>query len=185
MLIPTVNNNVCDHDRRSFPLFPELSENVGMGRTRQNPRRKSVTEEHVQESDRLREIFQAKAGMSQERFGRLYGIGGQAAVSAYLNALTPLNGDAAARFAKGLSCSVADFSPRVAEMIRTMADATNVEFPDPSDMTLHEKQLLEHYRKLPPELQHYLLADANKYVNIANPERSEANPYPAPAAKTK
>jgi hypothetical protein len=60
----------------------------------------------------------APTGMSQDEFGRTYGIGSQAMVSQYLLGTRPLNYDAAAKFAKGYGCSIEDICP---EMARTLA----------------------------------------------------------------
>lgn len=55
--------------------------------------------------------------MSQQGFGLEYGIGSQGMVWQYLNAVAPLNLEAAAKFAKGLHCSISDFSPRLATLL--------------------------------------------------------------------
>jgi len=158
-------------------LFAELADNADMTSERKAHRKATITDMHVQEAAQLREIFMKKAGMSQSKFGQEYGIGNQGMVWQYLNADAPLNAEAAAKFAKGLRCHVSEFSERIAKQIREMAEATNIEYPEP-DMTQHEKQLLDFYRQLPAELQHYLLADANKYHNIAHPNFGAANPFP-------
>jgi transcriptional regulator with XRE-family HTH domain len=45
-----------------------------------------------------------------------------------------------------------------------------------ADLAL-ETQLLQMYRALPESFKAMLLADANKYLTHANPEKSAANPY--------
>jgi len=67
--------------------------------------------------------------MSQLEFGQAYEIGNQGMVWQYLNADKPkgsvLNVSAAIKFAKGLSCRVADFSPSIqAEIDKIAAFAT-------------------------------------------------------------
>ena len=81
--------------------------------TRQDPRWPRAHE-------RLREIFQERLpdGMTQEEFGELHGIGSQGMVWQYLNGWTPLNIEAAAKFAKGLNCTIADISPEMAAEIK-------------------------------------------------------------------
>ena len=54
-------------------------------------------------------------GMSQAEFGAQFGLGVQGMVWQYLNGYTPLNYDAAAKFAKGLRCTIRDFSPEMAD----------------------------------------------------------------------
>ncbi|MDY0046040.1 MAG: hypothetical protein RBS10_01350 [Thauera propionica] len=71
---------------------------------------------HVEEAEKLRRIFEARPSprLSQAKFGDQYEIGSQGVVWQYLNARIPLNVEQAVRFARGLNCSVADFSPRLA-----------------------------------------------------------------------
>jgi hypothetical protein len=57
------------------------------------------------------------SGMTQEEFGNEYGIGTQGAVWQYLNGYAPLNVEAAAKFAKGLRCTIHDISPEMATML--------------------------------------------------------------------
>lgn len=72
---------------------------------------------HKEESVRLKALFEKRAGMSQGAFGLEFGIGSQGMVWQYLNARSPLNLEAAIKFAAGLRCSIADFSPRLAEQL--------------------------------------------------------------------
>ncbi len=69
---------------------------------------------------RLRELYEQRApgGMSQEQFGAEYGLGSQGMVWQYLNGHRPLNFEAAAKFAKGLRCTIADISPEMAEALK-------------------------------------------------------------------
>ena len=54
-------------------------------------------------------------GETLTTFGKRSGIGSPAMVWQYLSGYTPLNYDAAARFAKALECRIEDFSPEMAE----------------------------------------------------------------------
>lgn len=71
---------------------------------------------HIEEAERLRALFNARPSpkLSQAKFGERFNIGSQAVVWQYLHARIPLNLEQAVRFAKGLDCPVAKFSPRLA-----------------------------------------------------------------------
>lgn len=71
----------------------------------------------LDEAKALRELFATRTNLSQAAFGKEFGIGTQGAVWQYLHADTALNLEAALKFAKGLKCSVSDFSPRLAEIL--------------------------------------------------------------------
>lgn len=73
---------------------------------------------HVEEAARLKALFKSHTDLSQEAFGATFEIGSQGMVWQYLNARSPLNTDAALKFARGLGCQVTDFSPRLAEALR-------------------------------------------------------------------
>ena len=64
---------------------------------------------------KLKELYETRIrdGMSQEEFGDAYKIGTQGMVWQYLNGYTPLNYDAAAKFAEGLRCTIRDISPEM------------------------------------------------------------------------
>lgn len=53
-------------------------------------------------------------GMTQADFGKLYGVGNQSMVAQYLGGLRPLNYDVAAKFARGLNCTIEDICPEMA-----------------------------------------------------------------------
>lgn len=78
-------------------------------------RRKPLEPWQIDDAARLKAIYEAAGGESQEKFGARTNIGGQALVWQYLNGYIPLNLKVAVRFASGLNCRVADFSPRLAE----------------------------------------------------------------------
>lgn len=66
---------------------------------------------------KLRRIYDERIGdrMSQAEFARRFGLGAQCTVALYLSGSKPLGVEAAAKFAKGLGCTVADFAPELAE----------------------------------------------------------------------
>lgn len=57
-------------------------------------------------------------GMTQEEFGAQFGIGTQGMVWQYLNGHRPLNVEAAAKFARGLRCTIQDISPEMASTLQ-------------------------------------------------------------------
>jgi transcriptional regulator with XRE-family HTH domain len=65
----------------------------------------------------LRRIYEERVpkGMSQAEFGAVFDLGSQGMVWQYLNGYTPLNYDAAAKFARGLRCKIRDFSAEMAD----------------------------------------------------------------------
>jgi len=85
-----------------------------MKRSRQDPR---WPDAHI----RLKALYDERApeGMSQQEFGETYKIGSQGMVWQYLNGWTPLNYDAAAKFAKGLNCTIAEISPMMARSLKS------------------------------------------------------------------
>lgn len=56
--------------------------------------------------------------LTQGEFGKKYGIGTQGMVWQYLSGRRPLNVEAAAKFARGLGCTIYDISPEMAEDLR-------------------------------------------------------------------
>jgi transcriptional regulator with XRE-family HTH domain len=68
---------------------------------------------------RLKRLYEERiGGMTQEQFAKKYGIGTKAMIWQYLSGYTPLNLEAAAKFARGLRCTIYDISPEMAETIR-------------------------------------------------------------------
>lgn len=65
---------------------------------------------------RLKTLYEERvpSGMTQGQFGARFGIGTQGMVWQYLNGHRPLNVEAAAKFAKGLRCTIQDISPDMA-----------------------------------------------------------------------
>jgi transcriptional regulator with XRE-family HTH domain len=92
----------------------------------QKSRRKPLEDWQKQDAARLKELYEKAGPKTQERFGARFGIGSQALVWQYLNGYIPLNLKAALKFAHGLSCDIADFSPTLAaelpESLRRPAD---------------------------------------------------------------
>lgn len=86
-----------------------------------NARKAKIEPIHVEESEALKRLFQKHASLSQSAFGAEYEIGTQGMVWQYLNAKSPLNAQAAVKFAKGLGVDVRDFSPRLADEIEALA----------------------------------------------------------------
>jgi transcriptional regulator with XRE-family HTH domain len=90
--------------------------------------RESVTPEHKEESARLKALWKSQAKssrLSQKDFGDIYDIGTQSAVGFFLNGASTMSMKAAIGFAKGLSCEIADFSPRLAAKAATVAAAVS------------------------------------------------------------
>lgn len=88
-------------------------------------RKKPLTDSQLADSARLRELFESRVEVSQLEFGQTFGIGNQGMVWQYLNADKPkgsaLNVTAATKFARGVKCRVADFSPTLQEEIDQLA----------------------------------------------------------------
>lgn len=76
--------------------------------------------ERTKDAERLRKLYEKRVpeGMSQTEFGQLFEIGTQGMVSQYLTGHRPLNIEAAAKFARGLGCTIADISPDMARRLR-------------------------------------------------------------------
>lgn len=68
----------------------------------------------------LKQLYEERVptGMTQEEFGSQFGIGTQGMVWQYLNGHRPLNAEAAAKFARGLQCTIYDISPEMAEALK-------------------------------------------------------------------
>ena len=78
--------------------------------------RNPMSTAHVQ----LKRLYDQRvpSGMTQKEFGQNYGIGSQSMVAQYLNGTRPLNIDAAAKFAKGLRCTIYDICPEMGDFLR-------------------------------------------------------------------
>lgn len=88
-------------------------------------KRSKITDVHREEAARLKSIWDdGRPHRTQAVFGEHYGLGNQANVGHYLNGRSALNAKAAAAFATELGCSVADFSPRVADELALLRGST-------------------------------------------------------------
>src|SRR4051812_22962698 len=68
---------------------------------------------------RLKRLYEQRAqDITQKEFGSRYGIGSQSMVAQYVNGIRPLNYEAAAKFARGLNCTIYDISPEMADAIK-------------------------------------------------------------------
>lgn len=67
---------------------------------------------------RLKRLFDERAVMTQAEFGLKFDIGTQGMVWQYLSGHRPLNYEAAAKFARGLGCTIYDICPEMAESIK-------------------------------------------------------------------
>ena len=77
--------------------------------------RKPLETWQLEDAARLRALFKQRAGKSQLRFALDNDIGTtQGLVWQYLNGRLPLNLKTAIKFARGLECSIAEFSPTLA-----------------------------------------------------------------------
>lgn len=91
--------------------------------TRTEPRKAKILPIHKEESAALKRLFTMHSKLSQAAFGAEYGLGTQGNVWQYLNAHSPLNAQAAVKFANGLGVSVREFSPRLADEIEGLSSA--------------------------------------------------------------
>lgn len=80
-------------------------------------RASNLTESEQADIQRLKRLFDEKAGLSQKAFGSRWGIGSPAMMSQYLTGKRSLGLAAAIKFAKGLSVEVADISPTLARQL--------------------------------------------------------------------
>ena len=90
-----------------------------------------ITAVHLEEAAALSNLWVTTKHPSQAIFGQVYGIGNQSAVGQFLRGVVPLSLKAAQGFARGLNCSISDFSPRLANMaggIAALAQGENSPF---------------------------------------------------------
>lgn len=125
-------------------------------------RKKPLSEEKLAEARALRALFQAYSktdgALSQELFGERYGLGTQGNVWQYLNGRMPLNVEAATKFAQGLGCSVADFSPALEAERKRLAAVT----PAPDQMV-----------HVPEKLPAHIAEDVLRYVAALSAAQQE------------
>lgn len=111
---------------------------------KQSSRKATVTQEHKEESARLRAIWDSTKHETQAVFGEIYGIGSQSAVGQFLRGESPLSQKAARGFAIGLKCNIADFSLRLAREAELAAAVANAP-------TGHATELARRIQAAPPE----------------------------------
>lgn len=86
-----------------------------------------LTPEQKADAARLKAIYEAKKGelqLTQASLAALCGWESQGSVSQYLNGKIPLNLDAAAKLARNLECSIADFSKALDSDLRSLGEAS-------------------------------------------------------------
>lgn len=109
----------------------------------------TITDEHRAEAARLKPLWQSRKSLGQAEFGKLYGIGGQGAVSNYLNGLSALNLKAARAFSDHLGCQISEFSPRLAKEADQIVATVAPHLPSQShDLTSEELEILSMWRQL-------------------------------------
>jgi hypothetical protein len=193
-LVPSCNSAaICVAD------FPAPTIGRVKEATERRPKQSKVTAEHEEEARKLLVIWKreqprlATLGYgTQESFGLEFKIGNQAAVGFFLNGKTPLSPKAAVAFARGLGCKVADFSPRLAELLNQNSTAEKALTP--------ELMLATSFAKLPDvfedggskeEFYLQLLGciqsrpAAGGPPKIVWPQQSEATAAPAPSPRRK
>lgn len=112
-------NALHDQHPRCFARSNSAANVEGMG-----TRNAKITAETMAEAQKLRAIWEKTEGrLNQTLFGETFQIGGQSAVGQFLRGDLPLSAKAAAGFAKGLGCSIWDFSPRLAKEISEWSQA--------------------------------------------------------------
>lgn len=147
-------------------------------------RKAKVTHETISEAALLKTIWESKSPVpNQAVFGETFEVGGQSAVGQFLRGETPLGLKAAAGFARGLECTIFDFSPRLAEQARLYGELSGLAGSAGGVASENEleRQLLLFFRQLPEDKKDMLIAMANGWANMANPEKTKArvaDPFP-------
>lgn len=129
-----------------------------------------MTEETLEEARLLRLLWDERPHPGQAEFGERYEIGNQSAVGQFLRGQTPLSLKAAAGFAAGLSCSIVDFSPRLADQAKSYADLSGLDekLKDLTDLSKNEMRLVLLYRDLPPDTQDRVMSQLMVLAGILN-----------------
>lgn len=106
-LVLQVNSAACG-------FFNSAGNDSGMDK---DHRKAKMTPARLEDAKRLKQLWAVYKTtpdyLGQERFGGVYGIGSQSAVTQFINGHTPLSPKAAAAFARGLGCSIRDISPEL------------------------------------------------------------------------
>lgn len=84
-------------------------------------KKKELEDWQREDARRLDSLFKARARVNQTEFGVRYEIGTQGMVWQYLSGTRALNIKAAEAFARGLNINIDEFSPTIADHIRSAA----------------------------------------------------------------
>ena len=130
-------------------------------------KRSHIEPVHIEEAGRLKATYKERVvDMSQAAFGEVFGIGSQGMVWQYLNARSPLGLEAAHRFAAGLSCQIADFSPRLAGVAGLSAPGAT-QSPEPAEearLADDERTILAAYRASDKRVRRIMMAAAREVL---------------------
>ena len=122
------------------------------------------TREQIDDSARLKQLYESRVTIGQLEFGHKYSIGNQAMVWQYLNADKPkgsvLNVAAAIKFATGLECLVADFSPSLQSEIDFIAQFASNKVTELPQMSALKREVLELMDNMSERGQHELALQA-------------------------
>jgi hypothetical protein len=152
-----------------------------------------VTAVHKEEARKLKAIWNARkedlkrsGDGTQESFGAQFDIGNQSSVWFFLNGRAALSMKAALGFARGLQCSVADFSPRLAARLDGVQD---LEAPDVfgPKLTPAALELAQRFDEVPPAAKRHLYAVLLSEIRRASTHtpRPAEPPSVAPRAPTR
>jgi hypothetical protein len=141
-------------------------------------RKAKITEEHLKEAAALSELWSTRSRSSQAEFGEHFDIGNQSSVNQFLNGLVPLSLKAAAGFAKGLNCTIADFSPRLADLATQYAALSGFDIDelDLTRMDRDELRLVLLFRKITPEWQQAIIHQTMMAVKQCSGKHDEILP---------
>lgn len=135
-------------------------------------KRKPLEAWQLEDARRLRELWDAKKPMSQEKFAQDYLDATQGAFFQYVDGRIPLNLDAAMKFAAGLGVKISAISPTLAAKIIA---AAALETPTESALLADEHALLERYRAADPRWQLSLMLIAWTATENQNSVAESAN----------
>lgn len=124
--------------------------------------RKKVEPWQQEDADRLRHLWDTRSDtkLSQADAAAKWGIGTQPVLWQYLKGWIPLNMEVAPKFARGLNCTIADFSPRIAGRIVSAAHLAGRE------ITTREGEIFEYVMRLTSDQQDEILAHLRSVVEI-------------------
>ena len=88
-------------------------------------KRKPPTEEQLQESKKLKALWDINKKTSQAQFGKQFDLGNQAYVTQCLNGKVRLNLKSAMAFAAHLNVHLSEFSPRIDDELAKIVDFDN------------------------------------------------------------